>query len=518
MFRQAVLLSIAAGMICAQDAKRCTIEGTITDARSGAPIPNATLILSQTAGGQPKVFDSVSDATGKFTLKDLVPGGYNLVATTGGHSRRTVSINCSPPVTTINFVLPSEGVISGSVMDDEGRPVQRARITLLLLFYLGGEKRFVSVGESMADNQGQFRLDNLPEGTYYLQAAAPDSGKKPSDRVNVPTFYPSALESYGAAPVRIRGPGEMSGTDIRLRKARAFSVSGSLLAGAVAENVRDFFVRLIPADLRTPGPRFTIRDEKGHFDFPGVVPGSYTLIACKIGSRNSIARSRVEIVDRDVEDVELVLDAGNRVTGIVSSDDKDSGAPPPGIRIDLLSWENLPVFSSEIATGTGFTLANTPAAIYRVAVSRSSRWFAKALRVDGRDILDWIADLTAPQPHTLEIVLGADAGRITGYARDGSGNPRPKTLMTLVPGGNGPLTTPQYATTVSDDQGRYVFTGVQPGAYKVFAWEKVDPGLVQNRQVLSQFESQCADVEVAPNGSANGDVTVITASATAILE
>jgi len=28
-----------------QDAKRCTIEGAITDARSGAPILNATLVL-----------------------------------------------------------------------------------------------------------------------------------------------------------------------------------------------------------------------------------------------------------------------------------------------------------------------------------------------------------------------------------------------------------------------------------------------------------------------------------------
>jgi hypothetical protein len=91
-------------------------------------------------------------------------------------------------------------------------------------------------------------------------------------------------------------------------------------------------------------------------------------------------------------------------------------------------------------------------------------------------------------------------------------------LVTLVPGGNSALTTPQFAIATSDLQGRYIFTNVEPGVYKVYAWEKVNPGAVQNRETLRQFETKCADVQVQPNGTASADVTVISASATASIE
>jgi hypothetical protein len=77
---------------------------------------------------------------------------------------------------------------------------------------------------------------------------------------------------------------------------------------------------------------------------------------------------------------------------------------------------------------------------------------------------------------------------------------------------------PQFLTTNSDEHGRYMFTGVKPGVYKVFAWEKVNPGAIQNRDTLRQFDAQATEVQVQPNTPATAPVSIISASAAAAIE
>src|SRR5579872_3488831 len=108
---RALILCIAAGTACAQEAKFCTIEGTVTDARSGAPISGATLLLSSRAGGQPRVFNYASGATGKFSLTYLTPDNYQLTATAEGHSQSTVAFNCTGAMKSVTIALPWQGVI-----------------------------------------------------------------------------------------------------------------------------------------------------------------------------------------------------------------------------------------------------------------------------------------------------------------------------------------------------------------------------------------------------------------------
>ena len=263
-------------------------------------------------------------------------------------------------------------------------------------------------------------------------------------------------------------------------------------------------------------PQSTIRDDKGRFEFAGVVPGSYTLVA--VGGGDLAARRGVTVGDGDLEDADLVLAPGNPVSGTLSADDKEPHEPLTA-HLFLYPLED-PIGKpplTEAADGR-FAFAHILPAQYRVIPVGLRQAYAKALRVDGRDSPDWTADLTAPMSHSLGIVLGFDPGRVGGFARDEHGDPAPKRLVALVPAGNGPLTTPQYATTYSDDHGRYAFTGVQPGKYKLFAFEHVTPGAIQNRQTLRQFETIASEVEVRPNTVATADVYVIAASATATIE
>jgi hypothetical protein len=228
------------------------------------------------------------------------------------------------------------------------------------------------------------------------------------------------------------------------------------------------------------------------------------------------ARLKVDVVDADRNDIALPLTAGATARITVSAEAGQQGAITSPF-IGLTPWDTGVETYVPDGKDNHFSIGGLPLGPYRVVVGMPAA-YAKTLRVDGVDSPDWIADLSTAAVHHIEIDIAFDGGTVTGYARDGGGNPAPKMLVTLVPKGNVPLTSPEYAVCRSDDQGRFLFTRVPPGSYRIFAWENVPAGAVQNRMALQPFENQAAQVDVQPGGSANVDVNVISAAATEALQ
>jgi hypothetical protein len=52
----------------------------------------------------------------------------------------------------------------------------------------------------------------------------------------------------------------------------------------------------------------------------------------------------------------------------------------------------------------------------------------------------------------------------------------------------------------SDQYGRFSFTGIAPGEYKVFAWDDVEPGIWWDPEFLKKYESQGETVKVDAKG------------------
>src|SRR5207247_9619486 len=99
----------------------------------------------------------------------------------------------------------------------------------LRVIYAEGQKRLKQSAGSKAGNDGEYRLDNVAEGSYYLLATSPLASSK-EGYIAVPTYYPSAIVASAAAAIRL-GPGQMTRTDIRIHKARAFAVRRKLSGG-----------------------------------------------------------------------------------------------------------------------------------------------------------------------------------------------------------------------------------------------------------------------------------------------
>src|SRR4029453_16253080 len=84
-------------------------------------------------------------------------------------------------------------------------------------------------------------------------------------------------------------------------------------------------------------------------------------------------------------------------------------------------------------------------------------------------------------------------------------------VVALVPEGKRFENRALFASTTSDASGRFVFRGVAPGDYRLFAWESTPPNAYQNAGFIRKYESRARVVHVGQGGSATAQLTIIPA-------
>jgi len=66
-----------------------------------------------------------------------------------------------------------------------------------------------------------------------------------------------------------------------------------------------------------------------------------------------------------------------------------------------------------------------------------------------------------------------------------------------------------FASATSDSSGRFVFRGVAPGDYRLFAWASTPPNAYQNAGFVGKFEARAHAVHVVQSGTVNATLTLI---------
>src|ERR1041385_4745155 len=132
---------ISAGLLGAQsDPGAGSIEGQVINLLTSAPVRKATVTL--TASEVRLVADT--DATGKFQFLALPPGTYRISATRSGFlerpARRVVTVGQGEQVRGAEIRLSPQGTLSGHILDEEGEPVDRARVWIYKQIYQYGRR------------------------------------------------------------------------------------------------------------------------------------------------------------------------------------------------------------------------------------------------------------------------------------------------------------------------------------------------------------------------------------------
>lgn len=279
-----------------------------------------------------------TDAEGRFALKGLKPGDYELFAR---HSlwaesdRLSVELAVGDDLEGLELSLKAAGVLIGVAHDADGKPFGGARITVEPKRTASGDGEVVMAGgfagvpgeemfgggktkSATAAADGTFRVEGLAPGDYFANL------KKP----------PTAGPGGGAFSISMLGtPGEQKGALVKIEageetehdlflpptgrvRGTVTETNGPLEGVAVSlkKSSEDFFPMAV-ASAKTDG--------RGHFEMADIEPGEYKLSIKPAGAAAPLER-KVVVRGREVVDEDVKLPTG-AVRGKVRDVDSNRG-------------------------------------------------------------------------------------------------------------------------------------------------------------------------------------------------
>jgi thermitase len=377
-----------------------SITGSVTDAKDGSPIVGAAV----TDGTR----TATTDASGKYTIADVPPGTYQVVASKEGYQSSSLMVNVvSGSSAVANFSLSQiivSGSITGSVADaKDGSAISGAQVS--------------DGGTTVLTNAlGSYTIDNVPAGSY--QVVASKEGYQSSSLTVTVLSGPTAIANLALSRIIVLGSITGSVTDAK---------DGSAIVGATVSD----------------GNGTALTDALGSYTIGNVPPGSYQVTTSKWGYYSSFQTVTVGSGSNAVANFSLsqIIVSGS-ITGSVA--DAQGGSPIVGV---IVSDGNGTATTD--ATGK-YTIADVPSGNYQVTASKSG-YQSSSLTVTVLSGSTAVANFSLSQV----IVPGSITGSVTD-AKDGS-----------------PIVGAQVSdgtrTATTDATGKYVITDVPPGTYQVVA-------------------------------------------------
>ncbi len=515
-----------------EDRELGAIQGTVLAADGGSPLAKATVSLrkSGSRGGNSQR-TARTGARGEYDFSDLAAGKYVLSVMRNGYlpqnygQKRIQAFRGRPggtPLTLgegqvldgIDFKLTRGGVVEGRVADQDYEPLSRVAVTLSGYQTFQGERALVPVGRAQTDDRGQFRLFDIPPGSYFLSATPggfPFFGRRGRRRQSFPpTYYPGVPSLEQATKVEVSAGGEVGGFHLTLIESHTYSVSGRVLAadGSPAQSVRIITVNQSgPGQVSLRGG--TTTDLQGVFKVAGLLPGKHRLIARR-GRREEpqIASASVEVIDRDIQGLTLGLGSGASITGRIVSESQES----------VLDWRRVEVVTRPAAGGRrgmmfgggearveedfSFRISNLPGGLYRFSVSLPpGNHYVESIRTEGQDIIDRLVEMS-DHDHLSGVVVrvSPEGSRISGMV-ESEEDGKPVDGATVLVFAADPQQRGSFSrftrTTQTDQAGRFFLQGLAPAEYLVCALVEHEPGRESELEYLNGLEGDSTTIDLS---------------------
>jgi hypothetical protein len=427
--------------------------------------------------------------------------------------------------------LPRGSVLAGRVADEFGEAVAEAEVTAMRMQFSNGRRRLVPSGRNGTTNDlGQFRIYGLPPGEYYVTAslrnmnsmvldilggggAAGPSGSNQNTGYAA-TYYPSTPTPSEAQRVSLAVGQELSSVDIQLQPVRLAKITGNAV-GSDGKPMAGAMVMLMPA--RTDALQFmpggTSRtDANGNFTLNSVTPGDYSLQVQSMGGMISAAGANMSFTFRSVDGttasnqpsqerefaVANVNVAGEDITGMVVVGTRGakatgtisySGAAKPegtsAIRVTAVPVDAdsnpMPMFGGSNVKETGaFEVEGLMGQRIFRAANLPKGWILKSVKISGEDVTDKGVEFKpGDDVNGVEIELTNRPTAINGAVTNDGGQAQKDYTVVVFAEDPAKWAMPQNRWTSSsrpDQEGRFKFANLPPGAYLAIAVEYVAQG------------------------------------------
>jgi hypothetical protein len=481
----------------------------------------------------------MTDTSGRFHFESVQPGRYTLVADRNayigqpygarapGGQGAVFEVIAASHLTGLNITMTPQGIISGTVQDEDGEALANSQVVVYKMGYQDGKRQLIVAAFAQGNADGTFVAGHLVSGKYYLSVSATTRfGAERPGAVTpttgyVTTYYPSTAEASGATAIDVSAGVVIRGADIRSVQARVFSVRGKVTGVAAGVSAPDMIL-LREGLWAEPFPAvFNPRD--GSFVFAGVAPGSYVIRANGLTpntrpAASLVAYTRVTVVDQDLDDVAVAFGPALSVSGVVRLEgDGQTPEPPlkPNLQISMRETGQNFYVGVPVQTDGTFDLHGLVPEKYRVTIPQlPPGTYIKRIRFGGVDITHDFLDLTSGSSGALEILPSPKAAVVSGVVRNENGDPMsnvPVTLWTSGQPASGVYDAARNANT--DATGAFKIDNLAPGEYRVAAWEEIEQGLAQYPDFRARFESTAAKVIVQESSQATADLKIVSREA-----
>jgi hypothetical protein len=436
-------------------------------------------------------------------------------------------------MTDLVLTMIQQGVLSGRVVDDAGDPLQGVQVILMRRAYQQGIRQLTPSNSVPTNDLGEFRLAGLNAGRYYLIAR--DTRVRADGLIPLPTYYPSATDERGAAPLEVVDGQDKGNLEIRMRTGKGYTVNGTVegyvptpspaVAGgnavlsaaavtAVPEAVANGTMSV--AGFQTPGS--TVRPD-GAFELRQVLPGAYELRLQRLDAngQRTTATARVIVGTSDVKGVILKPAPSYTITGKVSVEgatlaemfgtvvntQANNGTNALTVGATGMRLVFFPAagntLGSQMTAAVGsdgtFKLEGVPPGRYTLNQGTVAATSIKAVRWDDTDVTD--KGLVINSNGTMEVVYRRGAVRATGTVKTAAGDLRGGAQIVIWPAEPLPVFIANgIRSTTSDRNGAWNIGAVRPGSHYVAAFEDLDNNTAQIRDFLDMFAGVAQKLDV----------------------
>ena len=523
-----ILLLISAAQSSAQAPQRegrprtASIGGRVTV--GGAPAANALVTVaevdSRTRGAwagfespRGETIEARTDSDGRYRVTGLTEGFYVIRALSktyvlskspfGFDAFMSVTLDEGESRDDVDVALARGGVITGRVIDAEGRPVIATSVRLFSVDEK--DKR----GEELdshnwqmleTDDRGVYRIYGLAAGRYIISAGgvwAPGLvGLKSSE-----TFYPDATDQSQAKIIEVKEGSEAADIDIILGVGKdTYAAAGRVVDAETGQALPKVSVLCMEAPDKKNGGirngRPATTDDEGRFKCANLTPGLYELSLWERVGVSSVYYSkkiRFEVTDTDVSGLEVKAARGATISGVVVIEGVNDptlkaklqqvevGVRVAGYRGSAVGggeYEHLGRVVSKIGGDGGFRLTGAPpgmASLY-IEGGQEDAFLIRRVERDGAEIKSAFEIGRGEQITGVRIVLAQANATVRGRVETAGVN-LPEGCQLQI------WATPIKTTTgneaipashrnksrfvVTDEKGRFVIERLAPGEYEL---------------------------------------------------
>ncbi|MBO0719348.1 MAG: carboxypeptidase regulatory-like domain-containing protein [Blastocatellia bacterium] len=535
-----VLLLIALGQTYAQSTqadnrpRTASLSGRVTI--GDKPAANAPVMVMETDPKYPRSVYAIeqqhgvyikvrSDSDGRYSVTGLPPGAYMITALSNAYlpskstysdSSKLVTLDDGEARKGVDLALVRGGVITGRVVDAEGRPIIASRMNLKTVAEDGMQGGDFDRGDWMTlrtDDRGIYRIYGLPAGHYIISSSSESGSGK---HRYLETFYPDATDQSGAKIIEVKEGAEVSGIDIRFGLAvNTYEASGRVIDSETGQPV--------------PGVRLSCTgyvglaktDDEGRFSIKGLSAGENALllqnpclswnIYCSSAesAENSeyySEKTKFTISDSDVKDLEVRAIRGSTIKGIVVIEGNNDPAAQARLQQALLFVSITPRPASDTGSGDdgfwgtsrvkgdgSFSLGGLhPGMANFLLRSLVGEFSIKRIEIGSAVIGKDFEIVRGAQIDGVRIFVVDDNGTIRGQVQIRGGRlPEDWQLRIFAAPVNVPVTDggysgyqPRSGSAEADEKGRFVIEELPAGEYELTLQPMLRTGANQYQSVI----------------------------------